>query len=194
MEWNVNNSGGSGADTDDERDVNAGQEIDSDEEDNTFFDTSEFLVTEPLPTLSNYSTKDSANFSKAREKSSPNMDRSTDTSVERVGFEYPFVPRRSRLPEPKEEEKSVSLWSVIKDAVGKDLTKICLPVYFNEPISSLQKCFEDLEYSYLLDRAYACGMQVCSNLVSASAWVLCSLWRTITKQKTKAEKHINQIT
>jgi hypothetical protein len=97
------------------------------------------------------------------------MDRSTDMSVERVGFEYPHVPRRSRLPEPKEEEKSVSLWSIIKDAVGKDLTKICLPVYFNEPISSLQKCFEDLEYSYLLDRAYAWGMQVCSNLVSASA-------------------------
>lgn len=44
---------------------------------------------------------------------------------------------------------------MIKDNIGKDLTRVCLPVYFNEPISSLQKCFEDL--SYLLDRAYEFG-------------------------------------
>ncbi|GAB2273359.1 Oxysterol-binding protein- protein 1B [Dionaea muscipula] len=46
---------------------------------------------------------------------------------------------------------------MIKDNIGKDLTKVCLPVYFNEPLSSLQKCFEDLEYSYLLDRANEWG-------------------------------------
>ncbi|TVU31771.1 hypothetical protein EJB05_23471 [Eragrostis curvula] len=67
--------------------------------------------------------------------------------------------RRTKLPEPVEKEKGVSLWSMIKDNVGKDLTKVCLPVYFNEPLSSLQKCFEDLEYSHLLDRAYECGLR-----------------------------------
>ncbi|KAF5800623.1 putative oxysterol-binding protein [Helianthus annuus] len=67
--------------------------------------------------------------------------------------------RRKKLPDPAEKEKGVSLWSLIKDNVGKDLTRVCLPVYFNEPISSLQKCFEDLEYSYLLDRAYHHGKQ-----------------------------------
>ncbi|AQL05611.1 Oxysterol-binding protein-related protein 2A [Zea mays] len=67
--------------------------------------------------------------------------------------------RRSQLPEPIEKEKGVSLWSMIKDNVGKDLTRVCLPVYFNEPLSSLQKCFEELEYSYLLDRAYECGLR-----------------------------------
>ncbi|KAK7252672.1 hypothetical protein RIF29_36786 [Crotalaria pallida] len=65
--------------------------------------------------------------------------------------------RRRKLPEPVEKEKSASLWSMIKDNVGKDLTRVCLPVYFNEPISSLQKCCEDLEYSYLLDQAYENG-------------------------------------
>ncbi|GFZ01941.1 OSBP(oxysterol binding protein)-related protein 2B [Actinidia rufa] len=64
---------------------------------------------------------------------------------------------RKKLPDPIEKEKGVSLWSMIKDNVGKDLTRVCLPVYFNEPISSLQKCFEDLEYSYLLDHAYEHG-------------------------------------
>ncbi|KAL5667544.1 hypothetical protein ACJX0J_019765, partial [Zea mays] len=67
------------------------------------------------------------------------------------------IRRRSRLPDPIEKEKGISLWSIIKDSVGKDLTRVCLPVYFNEPLSSLQKCFEDLEYSYLLDQAYQHG-------------------------------------
>ncbi|XP_062217133.1 oxysterol-binding protein-related protein 2A-like [Phragmites australis] len=66
---------------------------------------------------------------------------------------------RTKLPKPVETEKGVSLWSMIKDNVGKDLTRVCLPVYFNEPLSSLQKCFEDLEYSYLLDRAYEYGLK-----------------------------------
>ncbi|CAH8325892.1 unnamed protein product [Eruca vesicaria subsp. sativa] len=73
------------------------------------------------------------------------------------GSSYTDIKRRTKLPDPAEKEKAVSLWSMIKDNVGKDLTRVCLPVYFNEPISSLQKCFEDLEYSYLLDRAYEHG-------------------------------------
>lgn len=70
---------------------------------------------------------------------------------------YPHIERRKKLPDPVEKEKGVSLWSMIKDNVGKDLTRVCLPVYFNEPISSLQKCCEDLEYSFLLDQAYEYG-------------------------------------
>ncbi|KAI4303241.1 hypothetical protein MLD38_038894 [Melastoma candidum] len=65
--------------------------------------------------------------------------------------------RRMKLPDPIEKEKGVNLWSLIKDCVGKDLTRVCLPVYFNEPVSSLQKCFEEFEYSFLLDQAYAHG-------------------------------------
>lgn len=70
------------------------------------------------------------------------------------------IERRKKLPDPSQKEKGVSLWSLIKDNVGKDLTRVCLPVYFNEPISSLKNSFEDLEYSYLLDRAYQHGKQV----------------------------------
>ncbi|CAH8358378.1 unnamed protein product [Eruca vesicaria subsp. sativa] len=74
-----------------------------------------------------------------------------------VDSENMHFKRRTRLPDPAEKEKGVSLWSMIKDNVGKDLSRVCLPVYFNEPISSLQRCFEDLEYSYLLDQAYEYG-------------------------------------
>ena len=75
-------------------------------------------------------------------------------------YKHPQLARRKKLPDPVEKEKGVSLWSMIKDNVGKDLTRVCLPVYFNEPISSLQKCCEDLEYSYLLDQAYEYGKSV----------------------------------
>ncbi|KAK9846057.1 hypothetical protein WJX84_008575 [Apatococcus fuscideae] len=61
--------------------------------------------------------------------------------------------RRVSLPKPAQAEKSVSLWSIIKDVVGKDLTRVCLPVYFNEPLSALQRTAEDLEYSELCDQA-----------------------------------------
>ena len=64
----------------------------------------------------------------------------------------PPPPRRERLPTPKQHEKSVSLWSILKECVGKDLSRICLPVYFNEPLSVLQKTVEDLEYADLLNK------------------------------------------
>lgn len=65
--------------------------------------------------------------------------------------ELPPPPRRERLPAPKQREKSVSLWSIIKECVGKDLSRVCLPVFFNEPLSSLQRIAEEMEYSELLD-------------------------------------------
>lgn len=67
--------------------------------------------------------------------------------------EGPPPKRRERLPRPQQREKSVSLWSLIKEMVGKDLTRVCLPVYFNEPLSALEKTAEEMEYSELLDAA-----------------------------------------
>jgi hypothetical protein len=67
----------------------------------------------------------------------------------------PDVQRRLALPPPKETQKSISLWSIIKECIGKDLTRICLPVYFNEPLSVLQKMAEEFEYADLLERAAA---------------------------------------
>ena len=37
--------------------------------------------------------------------------------------------------------------------IGKDMTKITLPVSFNEPTSLLQRVAEDMEYTDLLDTA-----------------------------------------
>ncbi|XP_039122219.1 oxysterol-binding protein-related protein 2A-like isoform X2 [Dioscorea cayenensis subsp. rotundata] len=132
----------------------------SDEDEPYFFDTEE-LFNDCNGTSSSMILGSEDNNSKGW--ACENHDHSADAANMHTGtvqsdhVTYPHIQRRKRLPEPTEKEKYVSLWSVIKDNVGKDLTRVCLPVYFNEPLSSLQKCCEEMEYSYLLDRAYEYG-------------------------------------
>lgn len=128
-------------------------EEDTDEEDNTFFDTKDFLSSRSFRSNgSEFRTNSSDDELRAFES-----EEGIDPDMKSTGSNFPYIKRRKKLPDPVEKEKGVSLWSMLKDNIGKDLTKICLPVYFNEPLSSLQKCFEDLEYSYLIDRAYEWG-------------------------------------
>ncbi|CAN1731661.1 Oxysterol-binding protein-related protein 1C [Linum perenne] len=140
---------------DDNERVDAAEE-ETDDEDNNFFDTRDFLSSGSFK--SNGSDFRTSSFSSDDEGIHPHeLEDDIDPSIRSAGLDYPYVKRRNKLPDPVEKEKGVSLWSMIKDNIGKDLTKVCLPVYFNEPISSLQKCFEDLEYSYLIDRACEWG-------------------------------------
>ena len=57
------------------------------------------------------------------------------------------------LPSLRPPDEKFSVWKVIKDAVGKDLSKFCVPVYFNEPISMVQKASEAMDYEDLLCKA-----------------------------------------
>ncbi|KAK7507619.1 hypothetical protein BaRGS_00001554 [Batillaria attramentaria] len=61
--------------------------------------------------------------------------------------------RRTTLPVPKPETPDISLWNLLYRNIGKDLTKISMPVTLNEPLSMLQRLCEELEYSELLDKA-----------------------------------------
>lgn len=56
---------------------------------------------------------------------------------------------------PEDNRPKMSLWGVLKSLVGKDMTKMTLPVTFNEPTSLLQRNVEVIEYSDLLDKASA---------------------------------------
>ncbi|XP_061107322.1 oxysterol-binding protein 1-like isoform X1 [Conger conger] len=66
----------------------------------------------------------------------------------------PEKKRRTRIPE--KPNYSLNLWSIMKNCIGKELSKIPMPVNFNEPISMLQRLSEDLEYCELLDRGARC--------------------------------------
>ncbi|XP_064646060.1 oxysterol-binding protein-related protein 6-like isoform X3 [Lineus longissimus] len=65
--------------------------------------------------------------------------------------------RRAQLPAPKPDIGDFSLWSLLRKNIGKDLSKISMPVTLNEPINMLQKVCEELEYSELLDKAAECN-------------------------------------
>ncbi|XP_028326968.1 oxysterol-binding protein-related protein 3 isoform X2 [Gouania willdenowi] len=61
--------------------------------------------------------------------------------------------RRSCLPSPSPNNSTVSLWNILRNNIGKDLSKVAMPVQLNEPLNALQRLCEELEYSELLDRA-----------------------------------------
>ncbi|KAJ2078864.1 hypothetical protein H4R24_004180 [Coemansia sp. RSA 988] len=60
---------------------------------------------------------------------------------------------RTALPAITHGGPSLNMWSIIKGAIGKDLSKVSVPVFFNEPTSFLQRFTEDMEYSELLELA-----------------------------------------
>ncbi|KAL7418318.1 hypothetical protein Q5752_006776 [Cryptotrichosporon argae] len=62
----------------------------------------------------------------------------------------PYKHVRNKLPINDDKRPSVSLWSILKSSVGKDLTKISFPVSFNECTSMLQRMAEDMEYDACL--------------------------------------------
>ncbi|KAI0254825.1 Oxysterol-binding protein-domain-containing protein [Lactifluus subvellereus] len=61
---------------------------------------------------------------------------------------------RKQLDLESDNRPPTSLWSVLKHSIGKDLTKISFPVFFNEPTSMLQRMAEDMEFSECLDVAF----------------------------------------
>lgn len=148
-----------GSATDSDVDIESqGADGETDDDDGIYFDTRDFLSSEFLRSASYRSQESICNGGLCVNGYFPDAMQNNDKGVKTI--EYSFVKRRDKLPEPKEKEKPVGLWSIIKENIGKDLSGVCLPVYFNEPLSSLQKCFEDLEYSYLVDRALEWGKQV----------------------------------
>ncbi|KAJ5108733.1 ATP12 ATPase F1F0-assembly protein [Penicillium angulare] len=66
------------------------------------------------------------------------------------GYEDPV---RQRLKMDNDNRPKIGLWGILKSMIGKDMTKMTLPVSFNEPTSLLQRVAEDLEYTDLLDVA-----------------------------------------
>eukprot|EP00258_Populus_trichocarpa_P031713 XP_024447732.1 oxysterol-binding protein-related protein 1C isoform X2 [Populus trichocarpa] len=148
----------SGSDDDHDRHDAAEEETDDEDDDDEFLDTQDFLSSSSFKSAESEFQK--TPYDSDEDEGPLDIEDGMDSCIKFVGSNYPCVMRRKKLPDPVEKEKGVSLWSMIKDNIGKDLTRVCLPVYFNEPISSLQKCFEDLEYSFLLDRAYEFGKMV----------------------------------
>jgi hypothetical protein len=64
---------------------------------------------------------------------------------------------REVLPWLKPPNMKASIFRVLKDMIGKDITKFAVPVGFNEPLSMLQKQSEGMEYHEILSKAHNCS-------------------------------------
>ncbi|KAF3913094.1 hypothetical protein AA313_de0200810 [Arthrobotrys entomopaga] len=62
-------------------------------------------------------------------------------------------PPRFKFDKSADDRPKISLWGILKSMIGKDMTKMTLPVSFNECTSLLQRVAEDMEYTDLLDMA-----------------------------------------
>uniref|UniRef100_A0A4W3HH89 Oxysterol-binding protein n=1 Tax=Callorhinchus milii TaxID=7868 RepID=A0A4W3HH89_CALMI len=87
------------------------------------------------------------NLSTEVEIDTPNM-----LSAAQNGTEH-LARRRSCLPAPGPNISNISLWNILRNNIGKDLSKVSMPVQLNEPLNTLQRLCEELEYSELLDKA-----------------------------------------
>ena len=81
------------------------------------------------------------------------------------------VVRQRRTTVPEKPNISFSLWSIMKNCIGKDLSKIPVPVNFSEPTSMLQRLVEDFEYSEILDKAAECK-EDCEQLAYVAAFTV----------------------
>ncbi|XP_063041424.1 oxysterol-binding protein-related protein 3a isoform X2 [Engraulis encrasicolus] len=114
-----------------------------------FFDAREYLLSSS--STDNEVSDDDSFLSDASDSVSVDYSNS-EASSEKDDSASRCVARRSRLP-CRSSESGVSLWNILRNNIGKDLSKVSMPVQLNEPINTLQKLCEEMEYTQLLDTA-----------------------------------------
>lgn len=86
--------------------------------------------------------------------------------------------RRTRVAD--KPNYPLNLWSIMKNCIGKDLSKIAMPVNFSEPLSMLQRLTEDYEYAEILDVAARCT-DPCEQLAQVAAFTVSSYSTTANR-------------
>ncbi|KAI1698507.1 oxysterol-binding protein [Ditylenchus destructor] len=82
---------------------------------------------------------------------------SDEITVQTIKRAMPPLVTRSELPGKPLDMKQISVWSLIKHSIGKDLTHLVIPIEFNEPLSFLQRLADYLENAYLIEQALHCA-------------------------------------
>ncbi|KAL3270964.1 hypothetical protein HHI36_021467 [Cryptolaemus montrouzieri] len=102
---------------------------------------------------------------KARKKPHPEQPANSMLSKSNVNVRK----RRTRIPD--KPNYPLNLWGIMKNCIGKDLSKIPMPVNFSEPLSMLQRLTEDYEYADILDVAAKCS-DPCEQLAYLAAFTI----------------------
>ncbi|ORY47691.1 Oxysterol-binding protein [Rhizoclosmatium globosum] len=94
------------------------------------------------------------------------------------------VVRRRTLPAPPVSMENISIMSILRNNMGKDLSTIAMPIALNEPLNLLQKLAEELEYCELLDAA-ADTDDVVDRMVLISAFAVSGYASTVNRAGRK---------
>ncbi|XP_051797889.1 oxysterol-binding protein-related protein 7-like [Acanthochromis polyacanthus] len=153
-----------------------------------YFDASEVIVCE---TSSEAEASDESGLSDitTTSNSEPEEGHSTATlnyraSVNSAPDQPSPVPtdtgRRTVIPAPGADNSHIGIMTILYNNIGKDLSRVSMPVALNEPVCLLQRVSEELEYSELLDIAnhiddpYERMVYVAAFSISGYAW---ASWR-----------------
>ena len=120
------------------------------------------------------------NFAKEAEVASKKKVVSNTTS-KRGGTSKAVRQHRTKIPE--KPEYNLNVWNTLKNSIGKDLSRIPMPVNFNEPLSFLQRLIEDIEYYQLIHNAAKCtsDLEQMAYVVALSVSTYCSTKDRISK-------------
>ncbi|RXM28428.1 Oxysterol-binding protein-related protein 6 [Acipenser ruthenus] len=64
-----------------------------------------------------------------------------------------FSEDNASVADNRPNTSNINLWNILRNNIGKDLSKVSMPVELNEPLNTLQHLCEELEYTELLDKA-----------------------------------------
>ena len=78
---------------------------------------------------------------------------------------------------------SYSVWAILKGSIGKDLTKVTMPIWLNEPISMLQKIGEVTKNTSIMDRAMQERNDDCRRLALISIFFLSQYAEVYLRQR-----------
>lgn len=137
--------------------------FDSDEDDDDFYDAMDDASHDHGASHDHSASHNSAGFHTPEANNgvtapSPKLERDvkiTD-SLAKSSLSTRTTSRKRRLRIPDKPSDKANLWNIMKNCIGKELSKIPMPVNFNEPMSFLQRLTEDLEYADLLTKAASC--------------------------------------
>ncbi|XP_071789373.1 oxysterol-binding protein 1-like isoform X2 [Asterias amurensis] len=151
-----------------------GTDAEDEEEDNEFYDATEDFTSVQLAAsvkghkrtgsdISGNSIASSEGESRAGEQSGTDDDMMQDKHSAKDPDDHwrkRGGGRQRRKTIPTKPIAGLNLWSIIKNCIGKELSKIPVPVNFNEPLSMIQRLVEDLEYADILHTAAECKTTV----------------------------------
>ncbi|XP_032435153.1 oxysterol-binding protein 2 isoform X3 [Xiphophorus hellerii] len=149
------------APTTSQRSERVNKEDASDEDEDTEYfdamdDSTEFITVTASESTQHKRSQSNLSGASGGQASDSNQEDHMSPICNDVSAKEPVRCRQSRTQIPDKPNYSLNLWSIMKNCIGKELSKIPMPVNFNEPLSMLQRLTEDLEYHELLDKAARC--------------------------------------